>query len=108
MLSCELCNPHPGLDILGVRLGPRVAGKCMDYCPCVAAEHSLGIGLLPGADRSIRIRCRTLERIERRLLHSNLGARADASCGPCRCAGFLAFLFQLERDILPPKLVATS
>ena len=73
MLSFELCNPHPGLDILSVRLGLGISRKCMDYSPRLAAEHSLGIGLLPGADRSIRIRCRTLERIEGRLLRTNRG-----------------------------------
>ena len=77
------------LDIPGIRLGLGISRKCMDYRPCVAAEHSLGIGLLPRPDRSTRIHRRTLEGIEGRLLSTDGGARADDSCSSHRRPGFL-------------------
>lgn len=89
VLPCELCGPYSGLDIPGIRLGLGISRKCVDYRPCMATEHSLGIGLLPGPDRSTRVHCRTLEGIEGRLLSTNSGARADDSCSFHRRARFL-------------------
>src|ERR1700678_1921803 len=65
---------HIGMDSFHIRLVTDVSWQSLDYYSRVAAKRVLGSGLLPIPNYSARLRCRTLERIERGVLSTNSGA----------------------------------
>jgi hypothetical protein len=68
------------LDISDIGLAVLIPWEPMDHYSRVAAKHLVGADLLPPSNRSTRVRCRALERIEGGILFIDVGASDGDLC----------------------------